>query len=194
MHVDEHTESAGFTRRDLLKRSVIVGGLVWVAPTVLASPASATVFECTESNRLAIRQVKNGTGATCVAVGKDAAVDGNCAAKEPVPPPTGVPGDNYSKAAAGCCLIDAGLITFTVSDSGNTHTYVLSTSVKFSQAFAYCKPGTPDAGCWKHEDPHNDHVVEDLVGGLVTVVVKCDDLVHSELIVCFTGSRPSNCH
>lgn len=186
MGVDEHFEATGLSRRDLLKRSAVVGGLVWIAPTVLASPASATVVTCTPERRFAIKHLKDGT---CLTPGTNVAVAGNCAAK-----------GGFTAFHAGCCLENpGGVITFTSSNGGNTHTYHLPVGVGFAAAFVYCggkgegDQGTAQ-GCWPHQEPHNEHVTEDAnPDGSTTVVMTCTTLVHSELIVCMSGSNVPGC-
>jgi hypothetical protein len=43
----EAAVSGRFDRRDLIKKAAVAGGIAWVAPTVLASPAQAQVAACT---------------------------------------------------------------------------------------------------------------------------------------------------
>ena len=173
--MDENAESAGLSRRDLLKRSAVVGGLVWMAPTVLASPAGATVVTCVPAQRFGIRH--NAPGGACVALGTTATA-GNCAALAGI-----------TAFQKGCCL-EPGLITFVESNSGHTHTYTLAAGVGVMQAFGYC--GTT---CYQHEEPHNAVVSEeqDPVTGISTVIVTCATLTHSELIVCLSGSNLPVC-
>lgn len=107
--MDEQTGSAGLSRRDVLKRSAVVGGLVWVAPTVLASPAGATP-PCPPAQRYAI---KHDGGRTCETPGTEPS-EGNCAASA-----------GFTLFNDGCCL-EPGPVTFTESSGGATHTYVLA--------------------------------------------------------------------
>lgn len=177
MH-DDQDETAGLSRRDLLKRSVVVGGLAWVAPTVLAAPAGATVVNCPAAQRYAIKHNNVSTGAgPCEVPGKNPST-GNCAAS-----------DGTTEFQSGCCL-EPGLVQFASSAGGTVHTYTLAPGVGFSRAYAKC-----GNVCHPHVDPHNEFVTEeqDPATGITTVVMSCANLSHSELVVCLSGSNLPVC-
>lgn len=172
-YVDEQIESAGLSRRDVLKRSAIVGGLVWVAPTVLSSPAGATSMGCPPANRYAI---KHNVGQACTAPGANPST-GNCAASA-----------GFDASQNGCCL-EPSLVQFTESNGGATHTYVLAAGVALVQAFGKCaKP------CYQYGDPEGVVIKDtDPATGKTTVTISCSSLSHSEIIVCLSGSNLPVC-
>jgi hypothetical protein len=176
--VGENVESAGLSRRDVLKRSAVVGGLVWVAPTVLTSAAGAstTLATCPPSARFALKHGAPNQG--CETAGKNPTT-GNCSAS-----------GGFTEFRDGCCLEAAGLIKFSQSGNQQTHTYVLESGVALAGAFGKC-----GNTCFAHENPHNAVVsdVKDAVTGKTTVTITCSSLSHSEIVVCFTGTQAPNC-
>jgi len=175
MSVDAQ-DTAGLSRRDVLKRSAVVGGLVWIAPTILAGPASATVVTCPANRRYAIKHGSPNQG--CEVPGTNAGGSGNCAAQA-----------GFTEFQNGCCL-EPTLVRFVASANGTTHTYTLAPGVGFSQGFVKCAND-----CHRHVDPHNEFVIEDQdpVTGITTVIMTCSNLSHSELIVCLDGSNLPVC-
>ncbi len=168
------SSDAGQTRREILKRSVVVGGLVWVAPTVLASPAGATTVPCDPAHRYAVKHEVGKAG--CSTPGTKAST-GSCA-----------PSAGITVFEKGCC-VENGLVTFTESQGGTTHTYVLAAGVGFVQGFGKC------AGvCFRHGQPEAVVTKEDdLATGKTTITISCPKLSHSELIVCLNGSNLPAC-
>lgn len=70
-------ESKGLSRRSLLKKSVVAGGLVWAAPTILSQPAwAAGCCTCTGGT---IYSIKLDGNTTCVTPGTNPS-PGNCLA------------------------------------------------------------------------------------------------------------------
>lgn len=175
MSVDAQ-DTSGLSRRDVLKRSAVVGGLVWIAPTILAGPASATLVTCPADRRYAIKHGSPNQG--CEVPGTNPGGSGNCAARAGV-----------TEFQNGCCL-EPTLVRFVESASGTTHTYTLAAGVRFSQGFAKC--GNECHGNY----PYNEFVTveQDPVTGITTVVITCPNLSHSEIVVCLDGSNLPVCH
>lgn len=175
--MEDNAASGGLSRRDVLKRSAVVGGLVWVAPTVLTSAAGAstTLATCPASSRFALKHGAPNQG--CETAGTNVA-PGNCAAS-----------GGFTEFRDACCLEAAGLITFTQTNP-QTHTYVLASGLALAGAFGKC-----GNTCFGHENPHNAVVsdVKDAITGETTVTITCSSLSHSEIVVCFTGTQAPNC-
>ena len=173
----ENAEPGGLSRRDVLKRSAVVGGLVWVAPTVLTSSAGAstTLATCPASSRFVLKHEAPNRG--CETSGRNPS-PGNCAASA-----------GFTEFRDACCLEAAGLITFTQTNP-QTHTYVLASGVALAGAFGKCANS-----CFAHQVPHNAVVsdVKNAGTGETTVTITCSNLSHSEIVVCFTGTQAPNC-
>ncbi len=169
-------DTTGLSRRDVLKRSAVVGGLVWIAPTILAGPAGASVVTCPANRRYAIKHGSPNRG--CEVPGRNAGGTGNCAADGGV-----------TEFQNGCCL-EPTLVSFVESANGTIHTYTLAPGVGFSRGFAKCA-----SVCYEHVDPHNEFVSEerDESTGITTVIMTCSNLSHSEIIVCLDGSNLPVC-
>lgn len=168
--------AAGISRRDLIKKSVVVGGLVWVAPTVVASPAGAGGNQpCGHCPAGTVFGIKHDVGTPgCTTPGANPNGGGNCSAIAGV-----------TTFRPGCCLETAGLVTFTIVSAG-VHRYHLAPGVTMCSASAKC------AGTCFTTAPQV--VVVDNPDGSTDVTVSCSNLSHSELIVCVRGtSIPTAC-
>ncbi len=165
------TDEKNLSRRDLIKKSVIAGGVAWVAPTVLASPAyAANGCNCADNTFFGLKF--NNDANSCQGPGTNPS-KGNCGASA-----------GLSNFRNGCCLVAAGLITF--SNAGNTkHTYVLKQGVRFCNAFGkFGEDCTQVTGVTVTNNPD----------GTTTVVVQGSNLSHSELYVCVDGTTiPAGC-
>lgn len=174
--VGEHSESTGLSRRDVLKGSAVVGGLIWIAPTVLASPAGAGGVTCPPGSLYAVKHVAG--QAACGTPGDDPSTD--CAAA-----------GGYTAFKNGCCLVTGGLITFEVTTEGSEklHVYTLAAGVGFVEGFVRC-----GSICKSHDHTAHGCVVDELNDdGTTTVTFSCTDLVYSELFVCVSGTTVPNC-
>lgn len=179
----------GLTRRDVIKRSAVVGGLIWIAPTVLASPAGATVYPCKGCTGTAygLRHTGTGTGAVCSTPGTAVNVAGNCGV-QPNPHDSNDPYVN--SFVAGCCLKAAGLVTFT-SPNAQTHIYTWPAGVNIcGGAFGFC-----NGVCKSQFDPE---VTEDFTDPndptrFSGVTIVCAGLTHSEVYLCIEGTNIPNC-
>lgn len=181
--------TSGITRRDILKKSVIAGGLVWIAPTILASPAGATVGPCCPEPF----GIRHDVAGACRSPLTSTTDPDNCLYQQHLnddTPPR--PITLFSGPfRPGCCLITAGLVTFTRSPDGMTHIYTFGPGVTLcGGAFVRC--GT--AGC---RTQYDDDVIETLDGSgrVVRLDIRCLSgvLGHSEVLVCVEGSGVPGC-
>jgi len=170
--VGEQDNSIRMDRRDLLKKSVVAGGIVWAAPTVFASPASAAgVGACPDCPPGRLFGLKNdsansenpttiGGGATCVT--------------------------NPGGLGDGTCLVDNGI---TIDASAGTVTFVLSPGIQYCQAAAKGGNNEPDP-CAASNTVVQANTPS---AGFTTVTVTHPTLSHSEIIVCVNGTLPQGC-
>lgn len=173
------TTPAGVSRRDLMKKAVVAGGIAWVAPTVLASPAFATAPGCPDCNHGPNGQlfgIKFQIGSnTCEGPG-DNATTGNCGASAGI-----------SQIRNGCCLVGAGVITKSESNGG--FNFVIGAGIQFCNAYAKCAE-TCSTG-----EPFV--TVSAGTGGTTNVRIDCgadNSLSHVELYVCVNGTNiPAGC-
>ncbi|HEX2699149.1 MAG TPA: twin-arginine translocation signal domain-containing protein [Acidimicrobiales bacterium] len=175
--MERETGTEGLSRRDVLKRSAVVGGLVWVAPTVLSSSAGATsnLANCAPSSRFALKH--GAPNEACETPGTNPTT-GNCSASA-----------GFTSFRDGCCLESHGLITFSESGNHQTHTYVLASGVELAGAFAKCA-----TDCIGYSPSSSViTVTTDPSTGKTTVTITCSNLSHSEIVVCFSGSNAPNC-
>ena len=167
-------DEKNLNRRELIKKSVIAGGVAWVAPTVLANPAHAThVCNCAHNAFFGLKrnnQQGGGTGA-CEAPGNNDSA-GNCGFS-----------NGMTDFRNGCCLATAGLVTF--SGGGATHTWVLKQGVRLCQAFGkFGNTCSSTTGVTVTNNPD----------GTTTVVISGANLSHSEIYVCVDGTTiPAAC-
>lgn len=167
----DETSERGLSRRDLIKRSAVVGGVVWAAPTLLSglsSPAAAQTSGCCSGPNVFRMKSEN---SSCVAGGGGAA---NCL--------TGGTSSN--------CLCNNGV---TLSVGANTHTWTLSPGIQFCAGAAKVGEACEDGSCLT--DP--PFVTTATVDGttVVTITGSADEgcgLSHSEIIVC-ANTRPAGC-
>jgi hypothetical protein len=171
----EDERATTVSRRDLIKKSAIVGGVIWATPMVMAGPAGAAGAlgcpNCPDGMLYGLKNdTSNGTNITTVGGGATCVV---------------VPAGGVKDAE---CLYNAGLIT--ISASGSTTTFVLSPGIEYCQAAAKGAQNAPGGPCAQS----NAAVQEDTPSaGFTTIVVTHPTLSHTELIVCVTGSLPSEC-
>jgi hypothetical protein len=179
----EQTTPAGVSRRDLMKKAAVAGGLVWVAPTVLASPAFAGASgcpSCTDGANGQLFGIKFQQGSnTCEGPGTNPGGDGNCGAQAGI--------TNFRN---GCCLITAGLIT--KSDSSGGMNFVIAAGLQFCNAFAKC-----GNTCFTNDA--QKITVTPGANGATNVRIDCDGdqqgLSHIELFVCVNGTTiPAGCN
>jgi hypothetical protein len=167
-------DEKNLSRRDLIKKSVVAGGIAWVAPTVLASPAfAANNCNCADNAFFALKRnnLNGGSVSDCESPGTNVA-PGNCGASA-----------GLSNFRSGCCLATAGLVSF--SGGGSTHTWVLRQGVRLCQAF----------GKFGNECSSTTGVtVTNNADGTTTVVISGPTLSHSEIYVCVDGTTiPAIC-
>lgn len=160
-------------RRDLLKKGAVAGGMVWAAPVVFASSASAAgtgaCLDCLDGNLYGIKNdsatTKNftsipagGNGATCVEA------------------PAGL--------KSGTCWDGKG-VSWALGED-NCHIYTLSPALSFCEAAA---KGDNASG-----DPCAESSVSTSTSGSNTIVTVCHPtLSHSEIIFCAKGTDPVGC-
>ncbi|MGI8686886.1 MAG: hypothetical protein ACR2MO_17655 [Acidimicrobiales bacterium] len=174
----------GLTRRDVIKRSVVVGGLIWIAPTVLASPAGASVYPCTGCTGT-VFGLRHTVDAGCTTPGSDPGNADNCGVQP-------IPGGSISGFQSGCCLLAAGLVTFSESADNQTHTYGFMPGVTicggaFGRCSGVCKSQF-DVEVTEYFDDPSDPT------RITRVTIVCAGLTHSEVYVCVEGSNlPVGC-
>lgn len=159
-------------RRDLLKKGAVAGGLVWAAPVVFTSTASAAGTgacpDCLDGNLYGIKNdsatTKNFTGipggpnpATCVTA------------------PVGI--------RDGTCWDGKGV---TWSRDGNCHIYTLGPALSYCEAMAKGDNSGGDACA-------ESTTVVTTVGSNTVVRVCHPTLSHSEIIFCAKGTDPVGC-
>jgi hypothetical protein len=178
--VGEAQGNRGISRRDLIKGAAAAGGVIWVAPTLFASPAGAVqttgCANCPPGQTFGLKFENNpqGGGNACTCQGISGA--GSCLS-------TGLP--------SGCCLIDAGLITPPTNQCGpdsTSHTYILQQGVQFCQGAAKSGQECNIGG--------SNVIVVNNPDGTTTVTITDTTppaLSHSEIIVCVLGTLPSEC-
>jgi hypothetical protein len=166
----------GLSRRDLIKRSAVVGGVAWAAPTILSSlssPAAAGVNGCCSGPN--VFRLKSGDG---------------CATTPTCSTGVGV-NDCLTTFGANCCLFSNGV---TLSCTATTHTWTLAAGIQFCEGAAKvgeaCALGSCLTGPANVSHTHN-------ANGTTTVTITGSagagcGLSHSEIVVC-APTRPAGC-
>jgi hypothetical protein len=156
----------GLSRRDLIKRSAVVGGVAWAAPTILSSlssPAAAHTATCCSGPN--VFRLKSGD---------------NCATTPTCSTGVGAQ-DCLTTVGANCCLFNNGV---TLSCADTTHTWTLAAGIQFcagaAKAALRCETGPPQV-----THVHN-------ANGTTTVTITDPQLSHSEIVVC-TPTAPAGC-
>ncbi len=102
----EKTADAGLSRRDMIKRTAVAGGIAWAAPTLWAAPAGAVQTgpgcqECENDGILYYVKIASASSANC----GQACIDLGTYDSKPGEP------------RCGTCLFESGAITFVVTES-----------------------------------------------------------------------------
>lgn len=179
----ESMNSEGLSRRDVLKRSVVAGGLVWAAPTILASPAAAqtSTGACPNCPTGQLYGLKFDS-ANFTATGDFQACTSIGSGRNPatcIEQPTG-------GVASGCCLLQEPHKLIDASASGGVTTVTLQPGVQFCSGATKggnntgdpCLTGPP-AVTWSTDS-----------NGVTTVTLTQSNQSHTEIIVCHRGSPP----
>jgi hypothetical protein len=173
---------AGISRRDLIKRSAIVGGVAWVAPVILAKPAAAatTYLGCTNCPTGQLYFLRWTSAGVCA----NSTIVNSCLNNNQGSPP---PSQTYPTGCGGsdndCCLITAGLVA--VSGTSPTHTWVLDPGVNFCGAHAF--GGNSCTGVTVLVTPNSPSA------GFTTVTVTKSNMSHSDIAVCVPGTTVGGC-
>jgi hypothetical protein len=178
--VDKSSGTSGISRRDLIKRSAIAGGIVWVAPAVLAQPAAAatTYLGCTNcpTGRLYfLRQTNTGECTNSNPVN-------SCLNNNQGSPPPSQTYPTGCGTTSQCCLITAGFVS--VSGTTPTHTWTLQPGVNFCGAHAF--GGGDCTGV-------TVNVTSGPCSGCTTVTVTKANMSHSDIAVCIPGTVIPGC-
>ena len=137
-------DGAGVSRRELLKKSALAGGAVWVAPVILASSAGATGSSCPKGSCPTYHRVKfdnneqpvanaTNTGVECGAF-VDLSGGGQC----PLPAPAG------TIVATTCAQFNSHVLVVDDIAPGNSITITLKPGYQFVAGFS--KKGGPVGG------------------------------------------------
>jgi hypothetical protein len=179
--VAESSGKTGISRRDLIKRSAIAGGIAWVAPAVLTQPAAAATSylgcsNCPTGRLYFLRQTSAGVCTNSNPVN-------SCLNDNQGSPP---PSQTYPAGCgttSHCCLITAGFVS--VSGTSPTHTWVLDPGVNFCGAHAF--------GGGNCEGVTVNVVNNTPSAGFTTVTVTKDNMSHSDIAVCIPGTVIPSC-
>lgn len=178
MTAEQEMATTGVSRRALIKKAAVAGGIAWVAPTVLANPAfAANACGCLDTQLFALKFQNNSQD--CTAPGANPRGDGNCLAR-----------NNNTNFRDGCCLKTAGLITGPTYGP-NTATFTLASGLTFCSGFSKCGPNCLGTAT-------SNVVATTNQNGTTTVVFNCvgvqEGLSHLELLVCVNGTAiPAGC-
>lgn len=129
----EHLQTAaGVSRRELIKKSVVAGGLVWAAPAVLAGPAAAD-HSCAHCEFLfGIKWERPGSCGTlpsCLPADTGGGA-GNCLSG---------PAGGHTGFVDGCCLTTTTAVSCTVNGVTQNEPYVKL--ICYPSETAGCTPG-----------------------------------------------------
>jgi hypothetical protein len=164
--VAEVSGKSNVSRRELLKKSVAVGGLAWVAPQLLSQPVSAQTGTCVDCPSGSFIRFKSSD--TC---GCESGVGAQ---------------DCLTTGIASCCLFNNG-VTLSCPDE-DTNVWTLAPGIEYCAGAA--KSGTNcNAGNFSI-------VVVNNPDGSTTVTINDpspQSLSHSEIQVCVRGSLPESC-
>jgi hypothetical protein len=172
-------------RRDLIKKSVAAGGLIWAAPTVLAGTAVAAsggvgaCLDCPPGNLYGVKNDDDTNQELEEISGKATCI------------PT--PGqDPPAHLKNGVCFIGKGL-TWSYgghSAAGHTHNWVLSPALQFCMAGAKGAGKAAEGAC---DDASVVVQPNTPSAGFTTVLVTHPTMSHSEIIFCLRGTKPQSC-
>jgi hypothetical protein len=159
----------GLSRRDLIKRSAVVGGVAWAAPTILSSlssPAAAGVNGCCSGPNAFLLKSSDQCGCE-IGGGVGDCLTGN----------------------ANCCLFNNGV---TLSCTETTHTWTLAAGIQFCQGAAKVGEACAQGDCLTGAP---NVVVTQNGTTTVTITGTADPgcgLSHSEIVVC-ADTLPAGC-
>jgi hypothetical protein len=159
---------SGISRRQLVRRTAVVGGAIWATPLVLTGPAFGQNYGSCTCPAGRLFKLKTEGNCNCAASNDD----NDCIDPNP------------TLGAAGCCLIPS-LITVDCS-TDYTHEYTLQPGVELCAAGG--KGGNACDGTTITETANND--------GTTTVTIfnpPPQELSHTDIVVCVTGSLPPSC-
>jgi hypothetical protein len=155
----------GMSRRQLVRRTAVVGGAVWATPLILSSQAFAASFgncpNCPTGRLFSLR------------------TEGPCNCTDTNPNNACLP-SNPAGIKNGCCLIPSHIQVQCAANFSSV-TYTLAAGVQFCAA-----GGKGGSDC----DDTDTVTVTQNPNGTTTVVVSQPNLSHVDLVVCVPGSPP----
>ena len=192
---EEIDETPGFSRRDMLRKTAIVGGaLVWTAPAVqsLAGPAFAQTVGSPRGAEVctyyAVSLTIQGTGSyTCAdTAGSSAPGATDCVSD---PPPSA---SNFPAATPGGCFYVLGVSESAPDAQGNTKWVVLlkpETDANTVQGFSKCG----DTGCQAVSSSTNGTTQDTLIFTPCIVTtkngVKTQEISNVQIVFCVPKTR-----
>jgi hypothetical protein len=158
----------GLSRRQLVRRTAVVGGAVWATPLILSSQAFAASFgQCTNCPTGRLFSLRHEAPCTCT----DTNPDNACLPASP------------AGIANGCCLIPSRVQVSCQSQGSEltSVTYTLGPGVQFCAGGGKGGPSCDDPGTVTVTPNQN---------GTTTVVISKSGLSHTDIVVCVAGSPP----
>lgn len=174
---------SGLSRRELLTRTAVAGGLVWAAPVLLASPAGAVHDPCACHDgliyffKIPSQNAVNCGNITCTTL------------------------DNQENALCGTCLVDQGVVVIdqVVFDAGNLSFARITFSPDIS-LIQFCGQSTNNflvVNCPGFADPTGQVTVTPNANGTTTIEIDPDadkPLNENGFIFCAPeGTPPPGC-
>ncbi|HEV2068514.1 MAG TPA: twin-arginine translocation signal domain-containing protein [Acidimicrobiales bacterium] len=170
----------GLSRRDLITRTAVAGGLMWAAPVLLASPASATHDACACHDGLVYYiKIASQQGVNCGNI--------TCTTR-----------DNAKTAVCGTCLIDQGIVVIAdlVFQAGTVRfsSITLGDEVELVEFCAQTKSNRISVNCPGFEDPSDPDIITVTEGGKRIIADPATPLNEVGLILCApAGTPPPGC-
>lgn len=172
--VEEHGPG-GLSRRDLITRTAVAGGLLWAAPVLMASPASAQECPpCPTGEQFRLR-IASAVNVNCQTQGQPCLEGLRC----------------------GECLVEAGLITVNSYNTQTGATITLSGSLAVASAAAKFGQECVNVACAGTSVGPTTGGQVTVAGNVVTATPGAGPggpLNFVELLVCVVqGTPPANC-
>lgn len=170
----------GLSRRDLITRTAVAGGLIWAAPVLLASPASAAHDPCACHDGLVYYiKIASEEGINC----------GNITCTKL---------DNAKTAVCGKCLVDQGIVVIAdlefVAGKVRFSSITLGPEVSLVQFCAQTKSNLITVDCPGFQDPSDPDIITVTNGGKRITADPATPLNEVGLILCApSGTPPPGC-